>query len=42
MPLWMSILSARSMKPRTIETFAKVRGFKRELVELHNEKDHKR
>ena len=25
-----------------IETFAKVRGLKRELVELHNEKDHKR
>ena len=25
-----------------IATFAKVRGLKRELVELHNEKDHKR
>ena len=25
-----------------IETFAKVRGLKRELVELHNEKDHRR
>ena len=25
-----------------IETFAKVRGLKRELVELHNEKDHKK
>ena len=25
-----------------IETYAKVRGLKRELVELHNEKDHKK